>query len=568
MATYLWSTLVNGRVISPFDPNVDVLRFDDTSISAAAVYGDFYDSSPTVNGSRAFTLTYGGKTVTVQMNPQSITTSNVIFGNGSRLLVGDNAANTLTGGSGNDQFFGLGGDDSLSGGSGDDLFTMGGDNITGVLGNDTIAGGDAKDYMYFPQNARVGINVDFSIGFSAVSGILGTITGGDSMPGQGVPIPTIISTVSASGIEAVIGTNLADTFTASSLTPISGLSTDIAQIFDGAGGNDTISGATGDGRITMLSYQNAPSGVSVHLGTGTASDGLGGTDTFSNIDGVRGSLFNDTLTGGSSSRTMTGGLYEFFEGMAGNDTIDGGGGADTSIYSGNRAAYTITKTSTGYTVSGGADGTDTLTGIEVLQFADQSIRLDKITASSNTGDVIGAYFSMFGRAPEPSGLQYWQGQLGTSFPALGKMIDNWLSLSIVKANGYPDGQSIDSFIAAIYQNVFNKAPDDGGYWKGQSAGMSRGDLAATILGAAKGVPAGAPGKTYIDNKIAGATQIVDIQYAYGKDLTPTELTNLLKQVGTSSASIQTAGNDTVAMLGAAGVAGLAGVSTFTDTWLL
>jgi len=275
---------------------------------------------------------------------------------------------------------------------------------------------------------------------------------------------------------------------------------------------------------------------------------------------IIGGAGDDSFTSGSGDDTLNGG--------SGNDILNGGAGIDTAVYTGNRSSHTITKTSTGFTVSGGADGTDTLTGMEVLQFADQSIKLDKITASSNSSDVIGAYFSMFGRAPEPSGLQYWQGQLGTSFPALGKMIDNWLTLPIVKSNGYPDGQSIDSFIAAIYQNVFNKAPDDGGYWKGQSAGMSRGDLAATILGAAKGVSAGTAGKAFIDNKIAGATQIVDIQYAYGKDLTPTELTNLLKQVGTSSASIHTADNDTVAMLGAAGVAALAGVSTFTDTWLL
>ncbi len=277
------------------------------------------------------------------------------------------------------------------------------------------------------------------------------------------------------------------------------------------------------------------------------------------INGTGNALAN-VITGNSNGNTLLG--------LAGNDTLAGGAGTDTAQYSGMRSAYTIAKTSTGYTVSGGADGADTLTGIEVLQFADQSIRLDKITASGNSSDVIGAYFSMFGRAPETGGFQYWQGQLGTSFPSLGKMIDNWLTLGVVKANGYPDGQSIDSFIAAIYENVFNKAPDDGGYWKGQSASMSRGDLAATILGAAKGVPAGTAGKAYIDNKITGATQIVDIQHAYGKDLTPTELTNLLKQVGTSSASIQAADNSTVAMLGTAGVVGLAGVSTLTDTWIL
>jgi len=287
------------------------------------------------------------------------------------------------------------------------------------------------------------------------------------------------------------------------------------------------------------------------------------------IEDAIGGAGNDTLIGNTADNALTGGAgNDTLTGGAGNDALDGGSGIDTSIHGSNRASYTIAKTATGFTVTGGSDGTDTLTNIEVLRFANQTIRLDKITTGSNAGDVIGAYFSMFGRAPEPGGLQYWQGQLGTSFPALGKMIDNWLTLSVVKDNGYPDGQSIDSFIAAIYQNVFNKAPDDGGYWKGQSSNMSRGDLVATILGTAKGVDAGAAGKAYIDNKIAGATQIVDIQYAYGKDLGLADLTLLLNEVGASSASIQTADNDTVRLLGAAGVAALAGVSTFTDTWLL
>ncbi len=289
----------------------------------------------------------------------------------------------------------------------------------------------------------------------------------------------------------------------------------------------------------------------------TGSIGSTGNTAVSIIGGAG----DDSLTSGSGNDALNGG--------SGNDNLNGSAGIDTAAYTGNRTSHTITKTSTGFTVSGGADGTDTLTGIEVLQFADQSIRLDKITASSNSSDVIGAYFSMFGRAPEPSGLQYWQGQLGTTFPALGRMIDNWLSLDIVKANGYPDGQSIDGFIAAIYQNVFNKAPDDDDYWKGQSASMSRGDLAATILGAAKGVSADAPGKAFIDNKIAGATRIVDIQYAYGKDMTLEHLTALLNQVSANTATVQSAADSTVALLGSSySVAGLAGVSTFTDTWLL
>ena len=60
-------------------------------------------------------------------------------------------------------------------------------------------------------------------------------------------------------------------------------------------------------------------------GSGTAQDGQGGTDTLVGIEGVRGSDFADTLTGSSASG-------EVFQGMAGNDTINGGGGTDTASY--------------------------------------------------------------------------------------------------------------------------------------------------------------------------------------------------------------------------------------------
>src|SRR4051794_10969447 len=85
MATYLWSTLANGRLINPFNANTDDLRFDSSTIFARNV---------TVDGSGTTVLTFGGKTVTLQMPLFSTTTTNVHFDNGSLLLVGDNSTGT------------------------------------------------------------------------------------------------------------------------------------------------------------------------------------------------------------------------------------------------------------------------------------------------------------------------------------------------------------------------------------------------------------------------------------------------------------------------------------------
>lgn len=86
--------------------------------------------------------------------------------------------------------------------------------------------------------------------------------------------------------------------------------------------------------------------------------------------------------------------------QAGNNIIDGGAGINTLSYTGNftNNHYTISKTSTGYTVSdnAGSGGSDTLTNIERLQFADGTkIALD-LSATGNAGHVvelIGAAFA-------------------------------------------------------------------------------------------------------------------------------------------------------------------------------
>jgi hypothetical protein len=75
----------------------------------------------------------------------------------------------------------------------------------------------------------------------------------------------------------------------------------------------------------------------------------------------------DALDGGADADVLTGGL--------GDDTINGGSNVDTAVVRGNRSAYTVTQTSTGVFRVVGADGTDTLTAVEFLQFDDQVLRL-------------------------------------------------------------------------------------------------------------------------------------------------------------------------------------------------
>lgn len=109
---------------------------------------------------------------------------------------------------------------------------------------------------------------------------------------------------------------------------------------------------------------------------------------FSNVGGLTGNVGIamgvqiENAIGGSGADQMRGNSgNNSLRGNGGNDIIDGGLGSDTVIFSGNRADYTITWNGQVGTVVG-PDGTDTITNVEFLQFADQTI------AAAPTGGLV------------------------------------------------------------------------------------------------------------------------------------------------------------------------------------
>ena len=96
------------------------------------------------------------------------------------------------------------------------------------------------------------------------------------------------------------------------------------------------------------------------------------------IENIIGSAGADQFTGNSAANVI--------EGNAGNDTIVGGGGNDYAVFNGNYTDYSITGSyASSYQVvdnntSDGDDGTDTISGVEFLEFAD-------LTYNTVTGDV-------------------------------------------------------------------------------------------------------------------------------------------------------------------------------------
>jgi len=102
-----------------------------------------------------------------------------------------------------------------------------------------------------------------------------------------------------------------------------------------APGNHIFTGSLYGGSVD---FADATSGVTVNLGTGTASWG-GYQDTLTNISGVTGSKFADTITGDNNNDYIDG--YGAPSGS--HDTLTGGTGADTFVFAQGYGAATITN---------------------------------------------------------------------------------------------------------------------------------------------------------------------------------------------------------------------------------
>jgi Ca2+-binding RTX toxin-like protein len=349
-------------------------------------------------------------------------------------LTGDAGANDLEGRAGNDTLIGGDGQDSLRGGAGNDtldggaqrsvsgssvrdnwavsanqgsqydiaLYTDATSAVTVMLGADGTAGSATGGGI----GTDVLINIEYVIGSAyndlihgsdrALSEIFRGAGGNDTIQGgsgtgtdQGFnyvdyrfgagAVTVSLATGSATGADGndvLLGT-FSGIFSGDFNDVLTGDAGD--NFFDASAGNDTIDGGAG---WDALGFGFATGGVSVNMATGTSS-GAAGNDVFSGIEAVRGSGFADTLGGSDNADDIqgqagndsidAGAANDTLHGGYGDDSIDGGTGTDTALYAGPRSSYVITWSGAGFTVSGADEGTDTLSNIEQVQFADQTV---------------------------------------------------------------------------------------------------------------------------------------------------------------------------------------------------
>lgn len=272
-------------------------------------------------------------------------------GAGNDLIDGGDNDDVLLGRDGNDRMVGGSGDDYIAGGDGDDYFydanqTWG---LYGGDGNDILVGGAGSDSSY-GENGNDIIIVDQDGGYTwdAVNGQDGSDTISYERFSGGVyvdfsilggwswdPSAKYIYGDAISGVENVTGSRFDDIILGDSggnvLRGLVG-----ADTLYGRDGDDILEGGTGadalvgDGGRDTASYEHSKDWVYVDLQSGTTSGGDAIGDTFSSIENLTGSRFDDDLRGDASDNSLRGlDGDDYFAMSEGFDTIEGGAGLDT-----------------------------------------------------------------------------------------------------------------------------------------------------------------------------------------------------------------------------------------------
>jgi Ca2+-binding RTX toxin-like protein len=362
----------------------------------------------------------------------------IVAWGGDDIIYGGGGNDVICGGSGNDLIYGEAGHDNIAAGSGNDTVNAGSesDYILGSAGDDTIDGGTnefgvADEVWYWdapaPGVGGYGVDLDLALTPTMAFATHGTDTLTNVEGAAGSPFDDQLrgdgsynSFFGDAGVDLLDGRGGSDKLYGGqgNDTLYGGADNDGLngnegddQLF-GEGDNDRLEGEAGADHMEgafgfdYVDYfctnlggplcSGSTTGQIVDLEAGTASGGHG-DDTFTGVEGVRGTKFDDTLYG----RTVNDSIYgDYFWPGFGNDTVDGRDGPDYVEYSvyaddpgddctnGTRLLSGITLTlesGPGDEVTG-YQGTDQLDNIE---HAIGSPRKDRMTGSVGNNDLWG-----------------------------------------------------------------------------------------------------------------------------------------------------------------------------------
>ena len=287
------------------------------------------------------------------------------------------------------------------------------------------------------------------------------------------------------------------------------------------GGNLTISGLSqpdnGSGTIQngTIKYTPADGFTGQDSFSYTVSDGNGGTDTA--VVSVSVEAQNQPPVASDDQASTSPGTAVTVDVLANDTDPDGDtqsvasvtnpANGTTSITPDDEVRYTPADGFTGqdsfsYTVSDGNSGTDT-TLVSVMVESFQFFQMPEVD------QVAAVYVGYFGRAPDSAGRDFWLSDLndsvaqGVSPAATAEEMASGFRFSDEAQDIYPfldpavsqraSGTQVDAFVDDVFDNLFNRNPDEAGkdFWTGEiqarlSAGETIGDVIVDVMAGASG----------------------------------------------------------------------------------
>lgn len=214
-----------------------------------------------------------------------------------------------------------------------------GDILTGNSGNNQIQGFGGADRI------NGGAGFDTAVYFDATSGVGVNLSTGVVIGGSGND--TLVS------IERVLGSRFNDVLIGSNAN----------ESFLGGFGDDSIDGGGG---IDTVEYGFVGSRVIVDLANGVAIGGAG-TDLIFNVENVKGSIFDDILSGSSGANVLNGDNgNDILSGELGADTLTGGQGTDVFAFQFGQSTVSATDRITDFTIGTDKIGLLTSDGSTVI----------------------------------------------------------------------------------------------------------------------------------------------------------------------------------------------------------
>ncbi len=385
-------------------------RGDDTLIGGTGGGDDIYDG-----GAGTDTIDFRSSTVDMFVDlaalrdqavgletgtDQLFNIENVVGGNAVDSLSGNERANVLAGLDGRDILNGRDGNDAIFGGNQDDI-------LVGGLGVDSLNGGNGLDQL-FGDSQAIGGSGGLRFGPGAFTATAAT---GNTSLAQAVDLSnrfslaadpdianaTTVPHVSISGT----GNGASQFYRVTVGSAGVEFTLDVDYALNGSVSFDSFVRLYNEAGAIVASNDDS----STTLGAGGSSSSLDSFLVYTTA--APGTYYFEIGTLGDPAALPVGATYELqvsvsgaplagapggndtLNGAAGNDTIDGGSGIDRALFSGASGAASWTRGATGAWTVVGADGTDTLSSTEVLDFADRQVALWKSSGQDLVGDFNG-----------------------------------------------------------------------------------------------------------------------------------------------------------------------------------